>query len=155
MITVGIVVPCYNEEGALPRTADVLEQLLKDLEAKARISPNSCIYFVDDGSTDGTWKIIHHLASKSSRIAGIKLSANVGHQGALLAGLMRAGGDVLVSMDADLQDDICVVQSMLDEFAAGKEIVYGSLVNGAIPTPCGSVSPRKRSIACSASWARE
>lgn len=126
MISVGLVVPCFNEEEVLPRTADVLRELFADLVAKQRISPNSRIYFVDDGSTDGTWELIHHLASKDSRIAGIKLSANVGHQNALLAGLMRAEGDVLVSMDADLQDDVRIVEQMLDEFAKGKEIVYGA-----------------------------
>lgn len=126
MIRVGIVVPCYNEEEALPRTADVLRELLGNLVARQRISPDSRVYFVDDGSTDGTWEVIHHLASKDSRIAGIKLSANVGHQSALLAGLMRGEGDVLISMDADLQDDVRVVELMLDEFAKGKEIVYGA-----------------------------
>jgi glycosyltransferase involved in cell wall biosynthesis len=126
MVRLGIVVPCYNEEEALPRTAKVLHDLLADLITKERISSDSRVYFVDDGSTDGTWEMIHHLASKDTRIAGIKLSSNVGHQSALLAGLMRAEGDVLISMDADLQDDVGVVDLMLAEFANGREIVYGA-----------------------------
>jgi len=126
MVKVGLVVPCYNEEKALPRTADVLRGLLAELAAQQRISPDSRVYFVDDGSTDGTWALIRDLAASDSRIAGIKLSANVGHQNALLAGLMQSEGDVLVSMDADLQDDVGVVVLMLEEFAKGKEIVYGA-----------------------------
>jgi len=126
MVKVGLVVPCYNEEEALPRTAEVLRELFADLAAKHRIAPDSRVYFVDDGSTDGTWGVIQHLAARDSRIAGIKLSANVGHQNALLAGLMQSEGDVLVSMDADLQDDVGVLAVMLDEFAKGKEIVYAA-----------------------------
>jgi polyisoprenyl-phosphate glycosyltransferase len=125
MTKLAIVVPCYNEEEMLPETARVLGSLIGDLVARRKVSSESKLYFVDDGSRDATWKTIEKLAARDERIVGIKLSRNLGHQNALLAGLLSAEGDVLVSMDADLQDDVSVVEDMLNEFAAGKEIVYG------------------------------
>jgi len=125
MIRLGIVVPCYNEEETLPQTAHVLTDLITRLSASRKIAPESKVFFVDDGSHDATWKMIEALTKSHPQIAGIKLSRNVGHQSALLAGLLRSDGDVLVSMDADLQDDVSVVDSMLTEYAAGKTIVYG------------------------------
>jgi glycosyltransferase involved in cell wall biosynthesis len=121
----GIVVPCYNEEDVLPETAVRLTALIERLIAERRITNSSRVYFVDDGSGDGTWGLIERLAENHESIAGIKLSRNRGHQNALLAGLFTAEGDVLVSIDADLQDDISVLPNMLTHFEQGTDIVYG------------------------------
>ncbi len=131
----GIVVPCYNEEEVLPETARRLETLLGRLEQSGKTSADSQIYFVDDGSSDRTWTIIEDLARSSRRFAGIKLARNRGHQRALLAGLLNAQGDALVSIDADLQDDTEAVVAMVDAFAAGHDIVYG--VRGSRATDTG------------------
>jgi glycosyltransferase involved in cell wall biosynthesis len=121
-----IVVPCYNEEEALTgETASRLEALLRDLVARGRVDAGSRIVFVDDGSRDRTWSLIESLAQRHEQFDGIKLSRNRGHQNALLAGLLTVEGDAVVSIDADLQDDIGVIESMLDEHAAGHDIVYG------------------------------
>lgn len=123
-----IVVPCYNEEEVLNETAKRLGVKLKKLIAEGRVSSESGILFVDDGSRDGTWRIIEDLHEKNSLFHGVKLSRNRGHQNALLAGLMTAkeSADVVISMDADLQDDIDAVDKMLDEYhAGGVDIVYG------------------------------
>jgi polyisoprenyl-phosphate glycosyltransferase len=124
--TMTIVVPCYNEEAALGETVLQLLKLIGDQQSAGRCSDASRILFVDDGSTDRTWAIIEQsAAAHAGRIAGLKLSRNVGHQHALLAGLTLAPGDVLVSIDADLQDDIQVVPQMLDLYYKGHDIVYG------------------------------
>lgn len=120
-----LVVPCYNEEEALPETASRLDALLQDLVARGRIAPDSNIWLVDDGSRDRTWSIIENLARSSPRFVGVKLSRNRGHQNALLAGLLSADGDATISIDADLQDDLGVVEQMVDAHHAGYEIVYG------------------------------
>jgi glycosyltransferase involved in cell wall biosynthesis len=120
-----IVVPCYNEEEALPHTAARLTSLLQRLRQSARIAADSRIVFVDDGSRDRTWQLIEQLSRDDERIGGIKLSRNRGHQNALLAGLFTTEGDVLVSVDADLQDDIEIIDDMLRQHAQGAQVVYG------------------------------
>ena len=120
----GLVLPCYNEEGALPITVERLRTELKRLQEAGRISESSRIYLVDDGSSDATWSIITSLAADGAPVVGIKLSRNYGHQHALYAGLMEAEGDALISLDADLQDDIGAIDEMLEVYASGKEIVF-------------------------------
>lgn len=120
-----IVVPCYNEEEVLPETARRLVDLLERLIRADRIASASRILFVDDGSRDQTWPLIEKLSSADRRIGGIKLSRNRGHQNALLAGLFTADGDAVVSVDADLQDDIEVIADMIDAYLAGVDVVYG------------------------------
>jgi glycosyltransferase involved in cell wall biosynthesis len=124
-IHLAIVVPCYNEEEVLPETSRRLLELLTRLEAEGRITSNSTINFVDDGSRDKTWEVIDALAQSDSRAHGIKLSRNQGHQAALMAGLLTVSGDALVSIDADLQDDVSAIESMVFEFQGGAEVVYG------------------------------
>lgn len=122
-----IVIPCYNEEEMLPITAKALMKKMDGLKAEGRISPESKVMFVDDGSKDKTWQIIDQLHMLSSMFTGVKLSRNKGHQNALLAGLMTAKNyaDIIVSMDADLQDDIDAIDGFLDKRAEGCDIVYG------------------------------
>lgn len=120
-----VVVPCYNEEEALPQTAQRLTLLLERLRKAGAIAAESRIVFIDDGSRDGTWALIEGFARADDRIGGIKLSRNRGHQNALLAGLFTAEGDVLVSVDADLQDDIEIIEEMLKQHANGAHVVYG------------------------------
>jgi glycosyltransferase involved in cell wall biosynthesis len=120
-----IVVPCFNEEEVLPQTAARLQALLARLRAAERITPDSHVVFVDDGSRDGTWDLIERLSREDERMRGIKLSRNRGHQNALLAGLFTAEGDELVSVDADLQDDVEVIEQMLSQHAQGTQVVYG------------------------------
>jgi len=124
-IRIAIVVPCYNEEEVLPETHRRLMALLSRLQAAAVVSHDSSVYFVDDGSKDGTWPLIESLAKSDARVHGIKLAQNRGHQNALMAGLMSAEGDALVSIDADLQDDLGVIEAMVQAFLDGTEIVYG------------------------------
>jgi glycosyltransferase involved in cell wall biosynthesis len=124
-LRLAIVVPCYNEEEVLPETHKRLLALLMRLEVAGLTSPDSGVYFVDDGSRDKTWPMIEALARADGRIHGIKLAHNRGHQNALLAGLMSAEGDALVSIDADLQDDVDVIEAMLRVHLDGAEIVYG------------------------------
>src|SRR5262249_29151274 len=104
--TLGIAIPCYNEEEVLPETCRRLVALINDLIGARKISYDSKVYFVDDGSKDRTWTLIEQFAAENRHVAGIKLSRNRGHQNALVAGLFSAGGDAIVSIDADLQDDI-------------------------------------------------
>src|SRR5690242_3237315 len=120
-----IVVPCFNEEEVLPETARRLGMLLDRLRRAGRIAAGSRVVFIDDGSRDGTWGLIEQLSRDDERIGGIKLSRNRGHQNALLAGLFTVDGDVLVSVDADLQDDVEVIEEMLSEHARGMHVVYG------------------------------
>ncbi len=120
-----IVVPCYNEEDVLPETARRLESLLRRLVAEGRVDAGSTVVFVDDGSRDGTWGLIEEMAARDRVVGGIKLSRNRGHQNALLAGLFTVDGDVVVSVDADLQDDIEVITAMLEEYQRGADVVYG------------------------------
>lgn len=123
--TLTVVVPCFNEEEVLPVTARRLLELLERLRRGARISAASRIVFIDDGSRDRTWQLIETLSGEDARIGGIKLSRNRGHQNALLAGLFTTEGDVLISVDADLQDDIEVIADMLAQHAQGMQVVYG------------------------------
>ena len=123
--TLAIVVPCYNEQEVLPVTTERLGALIENMVADGKISPKSLIWYIDDGSTDQTWNLIEGLRQKNSRVRGIKLSANRGHQNALLAGLLTVDADILVSIDADLQDDITVIPEMVDAHGDGADIVYG------------------------------
>ena len=127
METLWFVIPCYNEEEMLPITAKALIEKIDALVKEERISPDSKVLFVDDGSKDKTWEIIEKLHKSVPLFTGIKLSRNRGHQNALLAGLMTAKeyADIIVSMDADLQDDINAVDGFLDKRAEGCDIVYG------------------------------
>ena len=126
-LVLSIVVPCYNEAPVLPETRKRLESLLRQLIDDQRIAARSRVWFVDDGSRDATWPLIHQASlAPESLVCGIKLTRNRGHQAALMAGLMTASGDVLVSVDADLQDDLSVIPQMLTDFAAGNEIVYAA-----------------------------
>ena len=123
-----VVVPCYNEEAVLMETASRLRKKLEELTAQGRIAPGSRVLFVNDGSKDRTWELIAQLHREQPEVfSGLKLSRNRGHQNALLAGLMEAAkhADVIVSMDADLQDDIHAVDRMLDAYQEGAEVVYG------------------------------
>lgn len=125
--TLYIVVPCYNEEAVLPETVKRLTAKLHSLISADKVDDKSRIIFVDDGSSDNTWKLIEEYHNKNSLVGGVKLSRNRGHQNALLAGLEFAKNhaDVTISMDADLQDDINAVDLMLDEYYNGCDIVYG------------------------------
>lgn len=122
-----IVVPCYNEEEMLHITSEKLEEKLRTLKNAGRISDDSRVVYVDDGSKDKTWNIIEEMHHNNKVFNGVKLSRNEGHQNALLAGLdyARNHADMIVSMDADLQDDIDAVDAMIDKYHAGAEIVYG------------------------------
>lgn len=125
--TIHMVIPCYNEEQVLPKTMTVLTGLYEGFVNKQLILPDSRIVFVDDGSSDRTWEIIEREAGLNSRIAGISLTANKGHQYALLAGLIRASktADAVITMDADLQDDVNAIEQFIKKFYEGFEIVYG------------------------------
>lgn len=125
MITLGIVVPCFNEEAVLAETCRRLSAVLARLQADGKASPASRIYFVDDGSRDRTWPLIEGLVGSGAPAAGIRLSRNRGHQNALLAGLLAAPGDALVSIDADLQDDVEKIEEMVDRHAEGCDVVFG------------------------------
>lgn len=123
--SLAIVVPCYNEEESLPKTIQVLNDLLDRLIAANKITADSKNYFVDDGSRDKTWEILHNTALQNPKVVAIKLSRNKGHQNALYAGLCTATEDVTVSIDADLQDDPVNIEYMIDEYLKGSEVVYG------------------------------
>ena len=122
-----IVVPCYNEEQVLPATAERLKEKMTALIGAGTIAKDSRVLFVDDGSKDGTWKIIAGLNADDGLFEGVKLSRNRGHQSALLAGMYTATerADMIISMDADLQDDIGAVDEMLDYYYQGNDVVYG------------------------------
>lgn len=120
-----IVVPCYNEEEVLPETINQLSTLLEEMEMEQLVDPGSYACFVDDGSKDRTWAMIAEYSLQNSRVKGIQLARNRGHQNALLAGLENAEGDVLVSIDADLQDDITVIKQMMEKYHMGHDVVYG------------------------------
>ena len=122
-----IVVPCYNEEEILPYSAEKLTGVIKNLIKKSKIASNSGILFVNDGSKDKTWEIIQNEYAKNTYVYGLGLAGNVGHQNALFAGLQTAAEicDFSISIDADLQDDIEVIEQMVDEYLSGADIVYG------------------------------
>ncbi len=128
MDKLAIVVPCYNEEPMLKLSSEALRGVLDDLIKKKKISEDSFVLFVNDGSKDKTWDLIEEEhALYPSMIKGVKLAGNVGHQFALTAGLLTAKdmSDVTISIDADLQDDVSVIEEMIDKFHEGKDIVYG------------------------------
>lgn len=122
-----IVVPCYNEQEVLPETAKRLRKKLEALVEQRKIDAKSRILFVNDGSKDATWLSIEDLYRENPVYAGVNLSRNRGHQNALLAGITTAvcHADMIVSMDADLQDDIDAVDAMIAEYEAGSDVVYG------------------------------
>ena len=122
-----IVIPCYNEEAVLPITAPLFRDKLLFLSAQGKISPDSRVLLVNDGSKDNTWNLIGQLAKEDEHYMGICLSRNRGHQNALLAGLMEAKDkcDITISIDCDGQDDINAMDAMVDEYLSGAEIVYG------------------------------
>ena len=124
---ISIVVPCYNEEAALKYTIPQLLKIFDDLVGQGKISSESFVLCVDDGSRDKTWEEIAKLHEKDNRVKGITLAHNRGHQYALLSGLMEVKDkcDAAVSIDADLQDDPLAIVQMVEEFLNGKEIVYG------------------------------
>ena len=125
--TLYIVVPCYNEEEVLHETTKRLTDKLNRMIKNKLISDKSKILYINDGSKDKTWELIEELNRKNNYVEGVKLSRNRGHQNALLAGLMTAKdyADIIVSMDADLQDDIEVLDDFIKEYENGAEIVYG------------------------------
>lgn len=122
-----LVVPCYNEEEVLGDTTQQLCLLFDNLYKKNKISKDSYILYVNDGSKDKTWELIKKYNNSKKWVSGLNLAANVGHQNALFAGLMQAAkdADVTISIDADLQDDINVIEDMLNEYEKGNDIVYG------------------------------
>ncbi len=122
-----IVIPCYNEEAVLPVTAPLFLQKIHDLAAAGKISDQSRICFVNDGSKDSTWQLICEFARKDPHYIGISQSRNRGHQNAVLAGLMEAKDkcDITISIDCDGQDDINAMDRMVDEYLKGAEVVYG------------------------------
>lgn len=120
-----IIVPCYNEEEALPDSAAKLSEFLHGLIAEKLASPASYICFVNDGSSDRTWELIRSLAAKDPLAKGLSLSRNFGHQGALLAGMFSNSADAYVSIDADLQDDYTVIRDMMELYYGGCEVVAG------------------------------
>ncbi|MDE6892335.1 MAG: glycosyltransferase family 2 protein [Lachnospiraceae bacterium] len=122
-----LVIPCYNEEEVLPETSSRLLEKLGSLIKLGKISEKSRVIFVNDGSKDRTWEIIEELHQKNRIFGGINLSRNRGHQNALLAGLMTVKdyADMVISMDADLQDDINAIDEMVDKYLSGMDVVYG------------------------------
>ena len=126
--TLYIVVPCYKEQEVLPETSRRLGEKILALREQGKISAQSRVMFVNDGSSDNTWPIIRQLHEQNPEMfSGVNLSRNRGHQNALLAGLMTAVNyaDMIISMDADLQDDINAVDGMVDAYHEGFEVVYG------------------------------
>lgn len=122
-----IVVPCYNEEEVLYETTKRLKVKLKEIIKSKKVSNQSRVMYVNDGSKDKTWDIIKEINDKEELFTGISLSRNRGHQNALLGGLLTAKNyaDVVISMDADLQDDIDAIEKMIDKYHDGNDIVYG------------------------------
>lgn len=122
-----IVVPCYNEEEVLEESARRLSLIIENMIQKDKITADSYILFVNDGSKDQTWNKIQIVHRQNIHVCGLNLAGNVGHQNALLAGLMTAkdNADAIVSIDADLQDDETVIEEMVDKYLEGKDIVYG------------------------------
>ena len=127
MVKLGIVIPCYNEEAVVADTAAEVLGILGDLVQHEVISADSFVLFVNDGSTDSTWQLITGLHSQDSRVKGLNLLSNVGQQNAIMAGMMtvRERVDAVVTIDADLQDDITCLEKMLGYYSEGCDIVYG------------------------------
>ncbi|SUB89075.1 Uncharacterized glycosyltransferase ykoT [Porphyromonas macacae] len=131
MIKLGIISPCYNEHEVLPHSIEKLTFLLNELVTKKKITPDSFILLVNDGSMDNTWDIISRLHQENEYVYGINLARNVGHQNAIMAGMMTAKNqcDAVITIDVDLQDDINAIESMVDRQAEGYDIVYGVKVS--------------------------
>ena len=131
MITLATVSPCYNEEEVLEMSVQRLTTLFERMIKEGKISPESVMVFVNDGSRDKTWELIQKLHKENRFVRGINLSRNVGHQNAIMAGMVtaREWADAVVTIDADLQDDIEVIPRMVDDFEKGYEIVYGVKVS--------------------------
>ena len=127
MAVLYIVIPCYNEEAVLPETNSRLIKKLSELIEKGKCAAESRILYVDDGSRDKTWELIARAHEENPLVCGLKLAHNKGHQNALLAGLMSARElcDCTVSMDADLQDDVEIIEDFMDKYLEGYEVVYG------------------------------
>lgn len=125
--TLYLVVPCYNEEEALPHSSEVMKEKLNRLMAEGKVSRQSKILFVNDGSRDKTWQLIHELCDADPVFSGLSFSRNYGHQSAILAGMMaaRPHADMVVTIDADLQQDIEALDQFLQRYQEGCEIVYG------------------------------
>jgi glycosyltransferase involved in cell wall biosynthesis len=126
-VKMSIVCPCYNEEEVLPETVRRLLGVIDELVLRGKISKESFVLFVDDGSKDNTWELVESFSKNNMQIKGLKLSRNQGHQNALMAGMEYVVDkcDCLISIDADLQDDVQAIFSMIDKFEGGNEIVYG------------------------------
>ena len=126
-LILNLVIPCYNEEEALPYTKIELDKKMNSLIKKELISSDSNVVLVNDGSRDKTWNIITDFHNENNMYVGINLSRNKGHQNALLAGLIYSSktSDISISMDADLQDDINAIDDMIDKYKNGADIVYG------------------------------
>ena len=138
MPLLALVVPCYNEEETLPRTMIALAELMRTLKAEGRIAEESYALYVDDGSRDATWEIICTRHAEDSACKGVKFAGNAGHQNAVLAGMRTArewGVDCIISLDADLQDDISVIPQMLERYGQGCDIVYGVRNDRSTDTP--------------------
>lgn len=131
MIRLAIVSPCYNEEEMLEISAGKLLELLDGMVGQGKVSKDSFVLYVNDGSQDASWSIIEKLHASDNRINGISLAHNVGHQNAIMAGMMtvRTMADGVVTIDADLQDDIRCIPQMVDLYAEGNEVVYGVKVS--------------------------
>ena len=127
MHRLAIVVPCYNEEEVFPETSKRLTEVLKELIEKKKIAEDSFALYVNDGSRDRTWELIEQEYSANPYACGLKLAGNVGHQNALLSGLtyVKEYVDISISIDADLQDDVNVIEEMVDKYIEGYDVVYG------------------------------
>ncbi len=126
-----LVSPCFNEEESLVPSSEKITKLLDELVEKGKISRDSFQLYVNDGSTDGTWEIIRRLHKDNPYFKGLNLTCNVGHQNAIMAGMMVAKdiSDAVITIDADLQDDLACIEQMVDAYASGNEIVYGVKVS--------------------------
>jgi len=138
----GIVIPCYNEEQGLQETTKYLKILFETMIISGEIEHDSFICYVDDGSNDATWQLIESFTKNSDLFRGIKLSRNFGHQNALIAGLMQLKGDAdaLISMDADLQDDVQLINKFIAKFKEGYEVIYGVREDRSKDTPFKRIS---------------
>lgn len=124
--SIDVVVPCFNEQESLPHTAPIILSYMRKLLSQTSLAMSSFqVLLVDDGSTDATWPIINNLVQQNPEVIGIKLSRNYGHQNALLAGLSQSNADASISIDADLQDEIEVVEKMLRAFEGGADLALG------------------------------
>jgi len=125
MNKLAIIIPIFNEEEILNKSVKEFLKILENLIISKKVSKDSCIVFVDDGSRDSSWKIIENIVENNSNVKGIKLSRNFGQQNAILAGLFSINADMFITVDVDLQDDINIIPLMVEEFLKGNDIVYG------------------------------